>query len=203
MAEQQKTGQAASQQESSAVAQKSRDNREGREGTIARSRMPATLMALSPYDLLAASPFQIMRRMMEEMDRMFAVSSPMASATAAAQIWSPPIEVAQRDGTLVVTAELPGLNKDDVKVELTPEGLLIQGERKEEHEEKQKGVLRTERRYGRFSRLIPLPEEANVEQAKAQFTNGVLEVVIPVSEEKQQRRQIPIESGGSQSARAA
>jgi HSP20 family protein len=103
----------------------------------------------------------------------------------------------------LVTAELPGLTKDDVKVELTQDGLLIQGERKEEHEERQKDLLRSERRYGRFSRLIPLPEEANVEQAKAQFNNGVLELTIPIPEEKRKRREIPIESGGGQAADAA
>lgn len=105
----------------------------------------------------------------------------------------PAIEVARRDGSLIVKAELPGLSKDDVKVEATGDGLLIQGERKEEHEEKQEGVLRSERRYGKFSRLIPMPEGANVEQVAARFNNGVLEVTIPIAEEKTRNRQIPIE----------
>ena len=169
-----------------------------------RSRMPS-LLTLSPYEMLTASPFQLMRRMMEEMDRMVEAFNPSMgqSGAATSQLWSPPIEVSRRDGSLLVTAELPGLTKDDVKVELTQDGLLIQGERKEEHEERQKDLLRSERRYGRFSRLIPLPEEANVEQAKAQFNNGVLELTIPIPEEKRKRREIPIESGGGQAADAA
>jgi HSP20 family protein len=98
--------------------------------------------------------------------------------------------------------ELPGLSKEDVKVELTPDGLLIQGERKEEHEEQQEGVLRSERRYGRFSRIIPLPDGADAEQAKAQFTNGVLEVTVPVPEEKARRREIPIEDSDTRGVAA-
>ena len=86
---------------------------------------------------------------------------------------------------------------------MTPDGLLIQGEKKEEHEEKKDGVVRSERRYGTFVRLIPLPEGANTEQANAQFNNGVLEVTIPVAEEKSQRRQIPIHQGQGTMAKAA
>jgi HSP20 family protein len=90
-----------------------------------------------------------------------------------------------------------------VKVELTADGLLIQGERKEEHAEEQEGVLRSERRYGRFSRTIPLPDGASAEQAKAQFNNGVLEVTILVPQEKVRRSEIPIEDSGRPVAPAA
>ena len=143
--------------------------------------------------------------MMEEMDRLVETMNPSGSSddTATARLFSPAIEVARRDGSLVVKAELPGLHKDDVKIELTPDGLLIQGEKKEEREEKEDGVVRSERRYGRFVRLVPLPEGANTEEANAQFNNGVLEVTIPVAEEKSQRRQIPIHEGQGTVAKAA
>ena len=101
----------------------------------------------------------------------------------------------ERDGNLVVSAELPGLNKEDVKVEVTADGLIIQGERKREHEEDRGGVHRSERSYGSFYRSIPLPEGANIEQAKAQFNNGVLEVRVPIPKSQQKTRQIPIEAG--------
>ena len=94
--------------------------------------------------------------------------------------WAPPVEVRERDGNLLVSAELPGLNKDEVKVEVTNEGLVIQGERKREREEERGGIHRSERSYGAFYRLIPLPEGANIEQAKAKFENGVLEVQVPI-----------------------
>jgi HSP20 family protein len=188
MAEQQKTTQAESTQGSSIVTQRPPSS------AVTQSRMPS-LLPFTPYDMLAGGPFHLMRRMMEEMDRVVEAINPsmVSDGMGTSRPWSPAIEVARRDGSLVIRVELPGLSKDDVKVELTPDGLLIQGERKEEHEEQQEGVLRSERRYGRFSRIIPLPDGAYAEQAKAQFTNGVLEVNVPVPEEKVRRREIPIE----------
>ena len=205
MAEQQKTQQTGSaqgsSQESTAVTQQ-----QPRTGMMRQSRMPSmpSILAVTPYNFLATSPFQLMRRMIEDMDRMFETFNPStASGSVTPEIWAPPIEVAERDGSIVVKAELPGVRKDDVKVEFTPDGLLIEGERKEEREDRQKGMVRSECRYGRFSRLIPMPDGANLERAKAQFTDGVLEITIPMAEEKQQRREIPIEGGGGQASRAA
>jgi len=93
-----------------------------------------------------------------------------------------------------VTAELPGLKKEDVKVELTEDALIIQGERKQEHKEDHEGFHRWERSYGQFYRSIPLPEEAKTDQAKAELTDGVLKVSVPVAETKKKTtRQVPIE----------
>ncbi len=139
------------------------------------------------------SPFRMMRRMTEEMDRMFGGQEYGAQGFG---IWSPPVEVRQQGNNLIVCAELPGLNKDDVKVEVTDEGLAISGERKREEKEEREGYFRSERSYGRFYRLIPLPEGTKIDQAKAQFNNGVLEVSLPVPEAQQKRREIPIEAGG-------
>ena len=176
-------------------------------GTVTEPRMSAFLpfTPFTPYEVFAGGPFQFMRRMMEEMDRLVEAINPslVSGRTVTSRLWSPAIEVAQRDRSLVIRAELPGLSKEDVKVEVTPDGLLIQGERKEEHVEEQEGVVRSERRYGKFSRTIPLPEGANAEQAKAQFNNGVLEVTIPAPETKVRRREIPIEDNRVPMAQAA
>jgi len=102
-----------------------------------------------------------------------------------------------------VRAELPGLETGDVKVEMTDDGLVIERERRREHEERREGGYRSEIVYGRFYRLIPLPEGANVDQAQARLNNGVLEVMIPMAEERRQRRSIPVESGAGQATRAA
>ena len=107
-----------------------------------------------------------------------------------AEQWAPAVEVRERDGKLEVVAELPGVNESDVKVEINNEGLAIQGERKREHEEKREGYYHSERSYGHFYRLIPLPEGANTDQAQAEFRNGELRVSIPVPAQK--TRQIPI-----------
>jgi HSP20 family protein len=112
--------------------------------------------------------------------------------------WVPPVEVRESDGNLVVSAELPGLSENDVRVEATPDGLVIQGERRQEYTGEEGGVRRSERVYGQFYRLIPLPDGADIENARANFENGVLQVTIPVPESQQNRRQIPISGGQGQ-----
>ncbi|WP_447980486.1 Hsp20/alpha crystallin family protein [Candidatus Nitrospira bockiana] len=154
---------------------------------------------MTPRDFFSASPFELMRRFSEEMDRIFEGVSPRWTGSSAGQgVWAPPIEVMEQDGNYKVCAELPGLRSQDVKVELTPDGLVISGERKREQEERREGIYRSERSYGTFYRLIPIPEEADVDQAKAQFENGVLTVTVPIPESKRRRREIPIETGKSQ-----
>lgn len=139
-----------------------------------------------------SSPFTLMRRMSEEMDRIFqefGLQRDARNLTA----WTPAIEVAERDGKYTVRAELPGLSPNDVKVEVANDSLVIQGERKIEHEEKDGGVHRTERQYGSFYRSIPLPDGADLEHANAHFQNGLLEVTVPVPEQRQHRRSIPVQ----------
>lgn len=111
--------------------------------------------------------------------------------------WAPTIEISERENEMVVCAELPGLKPEDVKVEVTDDALVIEGERKQEHEEKQGGRWHSERRYGQFHRTIPLPEGAKSEQARADFKNGELQVTVPVERPNSKRRQIPI--GGASS----
>ncbi len=147
---------------------------------------------LAPQEFFRANPFSLLRRMTEEMDRVFqevGLEREGSSGTG----WSPAIEVSQREGKYNIHAELPGLEPKDVKVEVENDALVIQGERRFEQEEKEAGMQRTERQYGLFYRSIPLPEGAKVEQAKAKFHNGVLEVTIPVPEQQGNRRTIPIE----------
>jgi HSP20 family protein len=165
------------------------------EGGLSR-RSPASLFSLTPRDFFAASPFELMRRFTDDMDRFFETGSSGSSGWGSSMMWSPPIEISEKDGQLTVCAELPGLSKDDVKVELTQDGLTISGERKREQEQQRGGMYRSERTYGSFMRTIPIPEDAQMDSAKATFENGVLTISIPVQESQQRRREIPIESGG-------
>jgi len=147
-----------------------------------------------PDELFSMSPFTLMRRFTEDMDRMF--SGTGGTGGRETGLWAPPIDVRESGGNLVVSAELPGLNKEDVKVEVHEDALVIQGERKREWEQERGGVRRSERTYGSFYREIPLPDGAKTDQAKAQFNNGVLEVTIPIPESQQRKpKQITIESG--------
>jgi HSP20 family protein len=150
-----------------------------------------SVFGMRPGEFLQTNPFALMRRMAEEMDRVFEgrLQREMSS-------WMPAVEVNEHDGKLEVVADLPGINESDVKVEVTDEGLVIQGERKREREEKGEHYHRSERSYGQFYRLIPLPENANLDQARAEFRNGELRVSVPVPERQRNTRQIPISTGG-------
>jgi HSP20 family protein len=149
--------------------------------------------SLAPQEFFRANPFSLLRRMTEEMDRMFQEVGMEREGSNGAG-WSPAIEVSQRDNKYNVRAELPGLEPRDVKVDVENDALVIQGERKFEQEENEAGVQRTERQYGLFYRSIPLPEGAKMDQAKARFHNGVLEVTIPIPEQQANRRTIPVEA---------
>jgi HSP20 family protein len=149
-------------------------------------------LGITPQEFFASNPFALMRRMSEEMDRVFQEIGLERDGESKVG-WSPAIEVEEKDGKLNIRAELPGLSSDDVKIEAANDALTIQGERKVEREENQGGVRRSERQYGFFYRSILLPEGADVEHANAKFQNGMLEISIPVSEEKKGRRSIPIE----------
>jgi HSP20 family protein len=161
-----------------------------------------------PSSPWAESPFSLMRRFSEEMDRLFGdVFADFGTAQRRLAPrgghgfgfppgqWAPPIEVLERDDKLVVRAELPGLSKDDVKVEVTDDLLTIGGERREEREETREGYRHSERRYGRFSRSVPLPEGVSPEDVRCTFQNGVLEITMPAPQRVERGRRIEIQGG--------
>jgi HSP20 family protein len=159
---------------------------------------------LSRWDLWpSAGPFGMMRRFNDEMDRMFermfeGHGFPSAERFApwmTSERFSPNVDVFERDGKLVIRADVPGLTRDDVKVEMTEDAVIIEGERKYEHEQREEGVYRTERGYGQFRREIPLPEGAKTDTATANFKNGVLEVTMEAPKPSQSRRRIQIQEG--------
>ena len=133
-----------------------------------------------------SSPFQLFRRLSEQMDEMFDralggfsgadLSRRGSSSLAAPRLWAPRIEAFQRGDEFVVRAELPGLKKDDVRVNVTDNSLVIEGERRDEFENTHGDVYHSERSYGSFYREIPLPEGTITDKAEASFKNGVLEV---------------------------
>jgi HSP20 family protein len=156
-------------------------------------------LPLRPAEFFRTNPFSLMRRMTEELDRAF---SEPAGGEQSERTWVPAIEVTQRDGNFVVRAELPGLRTEDVKVEITDGALVIEGERKVEHDKTKGGIHVTERRYGKFLRAIPLPDSAKVDEARAKYENGVLEVTLPAEDERSKRREIPIQASSSAPAGA-
>jgi HSP20 family protein len=161
------------------------------------------------------TPFMLMRRMADDMDRLFENFglgstgfglSPLlgtgsgrdlwgesSSSRAVAQSWTPQIETFRRGDKLVVRADLPGLKKDDVKVEIENGVLSISGERRDQYEEDRDGYYRSERSYGQFYRALSLPEGVSDEQCEATFKDGVLEVTLAApKEEDRKAKQVPI-----------
>ena len=149
------------------------------------------------------SPFEFFDRMAEEMDRTFdrmfrdfgmprqswLTRRPTRSFEREG-LWSPRVEAFQKSDKFIVRAELPGLKKDDIQVELKEDVITIQGSRKEEHEEEREGYYHSEREYGQFYRTIPLPEGVISESAQASFKDGVLEITMqaPPAEATRGRR---------------
>jgi HSP20 family protein len=144
-----------------------------------------------------ASPFGMMRRFAEGMDRLFddfrTSLFPRLDFPKMEAAWAPPVEVSERGGQFVVRAELPGLTRKDVRVEVRDDALTIEGERRHEREEKRAGFFRSERSYGSFFRQIPLPEGIDSASATATFKDGVLEVTMPAPPKPAKGRNVPIE----------
>ena len=131
-------------------------------------------------------PFALLRQMTSELDRAFedwpSFRWPSFGqfATSESVAWSPKIDVFERDNRLVTRVDLPGMKKEDVSVEVTDGHLALSGERKREKEEKKDNFYRSEREYGSFYRAVPLPEGVKLEDVKATFSDGVLEVSVPL-----------------------
>jgi HSP20 family protein len=131
-------------------------------------------------------PFGVLRQVASEFDRVFdepfwpAFRWPARRFTAFRTTgWSPEIDVFEKDNRLFTRIDLPGLKKEDVKVEVTDGWLIISGERKNEFEEKNDNYYRSEREFGTFYRTVPLPENVTFDDVKATFIDGVLEVSVP------------------------
>lgn len=108
-------------------------------------------------------------------------------------VWSPRVDILEREGQLVVRADLPGLTKENVHVEVTNDMLTIRGERQEKKEEKREGFYRSECSFGSFFRAIPLPEGTDTAKVNAVMSDGVLEVTMPVPKKEEARgRQVEV-----------
>jgi HSP20 family protein len=111
--------------------------------------------------------------------------------------WAPAVDVLQRDGDLVVRAELPGVRPEDVDITLENRVLTIRGERREEQDEQRGGYYVRERRHGSFQRSMTLPEGVDEDRVRARYDNGVLEVTIEGAAAAREPRRIQVETGES------
>lgn len=163
------------------------------------ARRGTGLSRRTPYFGATATPFSLMRRMAEDIERLFSdadyaragygLTTPQryastwdpwrSDARLTESMWAPQVETFRKDGNIVVRADLPGLTKDNVNIEVEDDVLVISGERSDETRDERDEYYRTERSYGRFFRAIQLPEGVDAEKIDATFKDGVLEVKIP------------------------
>lgn len=147
------------------------------------------------------SPLDVFRRLDDDMERLFQQfwgggrNLVRGRGGDTQSMWMPQVEVCERDGKLHVFADLPGMNKEDVKLSIEGDQLVLQGERRSSHEEGQQGdaFFHSERSYGSFYRSIPLPEGVDPQTVDASFKDGVLDVCFNAPRTaRQQARQIDI-----------
>jgi HSP20 family protein len=181
-------------------------NEKKREG-IERREWPTKIQRGSyGANPLAASPFLLMRRFSEDIDRLFGSffeAGPQRwgdwpSDLATSTFW-PNIEVQHAGDKLLIHADVPGLKKEDLNVEVRDHELCISGERRSESERSGGDFYRTERSYGSFCRTVPLPEGAKPSTASATFENGVLKIEIeaPGSGAQAQGRRVEVREGST------
>ncbi|MGH6609315.1 MAG: Hsp20/alpha crystallin family protein [Burkholderiaceae bacterium] len=157
----------------------------------------------------AGGPFALLRRMEQEMDRMFEqfgmgdISGQRGSSRGRGgdmpSLWAPQIEMYERDGKLHICTDLPGMRKEDIHVNIEDDMVTIQGERRSSNEgqEQQQGFYRSERSYGSFYRTIPLPEGVNAENADASFRDGVLDITFDAPSQQRRGRALEIKDASS------
>ncbi|UCB52177.1 MAG: Hsp20/alpha crystallin family protein [Candidatus Zixiibacteriota bacterium] len=138
-------------------------------------------------------PFRDVVSVQDEMNRLF--DDIFGHGPARVQwtdgVWNPSVDVSEDKDNVVVRAEMPGLNKDDVKISVQDNVLTLKGEKKQEKEEKESDYHRIERSYGSFCRSFQLPTAVEADKIKASYRDGVLNITLPKTEEVKPK-EIPI-----------
>ncbi len=136
-------------------------------------------------------PFKELSAIHERMNQLFDetfLPARASEAAPAAAMWSPAVDIYESGDDIVVKAEVPGIDRDGVAVEVKDGILTLRGERKFEKEEQEENYHRIERSYGTFVRSFALPSSADPEKVEAALTEGVLEVRIGKKEQAKPRK---------------
>ncbi|GAB1724531.1 MAG: Hsp20 family protein [Nitrospira sp. CR1.1] len=144
-------------------------------------------------------PFRELEEMSDRLNRMITRPGAAQTATQGKEVmtvtdWAPTVDISETEAEYAIKAELPEIKKEDVKVTVEDGVLTLQGERKQEKEEKAKKYHRIERSYGRFVRSFTLPDSVDESKVKAEYTDGVLHLHLPKSE-KAKPKQIDVKIG--------
>ncbi len=127
-----------------------------------------------------------------EMDRMFDNFFGRETEVSESSLtWYPSVDIKETKDDFVLTAEVPGMSKDDIKINISENTLTIKGEKKEEKKEEDHNFHRVERRYGAFQRSFTLPNQIQGNKVKASYKDGILTIAMPKKEEVKPK-EIPI-----------
>jgi HSP20 family protein len=138
-------------------------------------------------------PFEELRRMQSRMSRIFGETpETLLPEQQMPEVQVPFVDVIEKGNDIIVTADMPGVDKNDIKINVRDNMLEISAERKSEQEQKGKEFYRHERSFSRFYREIRLPAAVDQSKAKATFNNGVLEVTLPMTA-KEKESTIPVQ----------
>jgi HSP20 family protein len=153
---------------------------------MAMATAPEKVPATNERKLRIRDPFDMFEDFQQEISRLWGqrpllVPRPLTRPLArmAESEWAPRMDVYEKDGDLVIKAELPGVKKEDIKVEIEGGDLVVRGERKAESEVREDDYYRIERTYGTFYRRLPIPFDAKSDQIKASYNDGILEIKVP------------------------
>jgi len=141
------------------------------------------------------NPFQDLVSLQERMNRLFEQTLDRSRGEREVMVagaWAPAVDIYETPESIVLQAELPGLGKDDIDIQVRDNVLTLKGERRSEKEVKEGNYLRVERAYGGFQRAFTLPAAVQADKIRAVFKDGVLDVSIPKAEEAKPK-QIKIE----------
>ena len=135
-------------------------------------------------------PFRDIETLRDKMNRLFedAFSSRGEGKDLIASTWSPSVDIYEDENTIVLTAEVPGLDENDINIKIEDKTLTLQGERKFEKDTKEENYHRIERSYGSFYRSFTLPHNVNVDKIIAKHENGILKITMPKKAELQPRK---------------
>jgi HSP20 family protein len=137
--------------------------------------------------LVRWEPAREVDSLQSEVNRVFDAFFGTAGGTRSRR-WVPAMDLVETEDHLVLRADLPGLSRDDVELEIKDGVLTVSGERRADREEKSEGYYRVERAFGRFSRSLTLPDGIDADSVAAEFDDGVLEVRIPKPEQRKPHR---------------
>jgi HSP20 family protein len=137
--------------------------------------------------IIRYSPFRDIERLQHQMNRLFDES--LAPTLGEVQHWlnNPAVEISETEDALELKLEIPGIEAKDLDIQVSKDSVSVSGERKQESKTEEKGITRSEFRYGKFQRVIPLPVRVDNTQVKAEYKEGILHLNLPKAEEEKNK----------------